>query len=103
MSCINAPASQSKSSHWQSIIRQQADSGLTQKAFCHQQGIQLSTFAYWKHRLKSKALSEAHAELAENQEPSPWIEVPNELTSPASHAAWQMELELPGGVVLRIR
>lgn len=45
----------SKTQHWQSIIQQWRDSGLTQTQFCAQQNIKLGTFHYWlkKQRLEN--------------------------------------------------
>ena len=42
-----------KETYWTEIFREQETSGLTQKDFCRQRQIKLSTFHYWKGRLKS--------------------------------------------------
>ena len=36
---------------WQSQVAQWQDSGLTQVAYCRQQGLKVSQFGYWKKRL----------------------------------------------------
>ena len=83
---------------WQQIVNDQKISGLPQKAYCRQHGLSLATFCNWKKKL-------AHQTQQENtpsQEAGDWIEVPTEV-SPSQHNQWAMELELPGGVTLRMR
>ena len=41
-------------SWWSAQIEAQAASGLTQTQFCAQQGLALSTFSHWKHRLRDE-------------------------------------------------
>jgi len=45
-----------KSQHWQAIIEQWRDSGLTQTQFCTEQDIKLHNFYYWlkKQRLENE-------------------------------------------------
>ena len=44
-----------KRQHWQQIIEQQVESGLSKSAFCQQQAINLATFYYWAKRLSEPA------------------------------------------------
>ena len=37
---------------WDTILREQADSGLTKKSFCEQRGLNAATFYYWQRRLR---------------------------------------------------
>ena len=37
---------------WDTILNEQADSGLTKKAFCEQRGLNPATFYYWQRRLR---------------------------------------------------
>ena len=37
---------------WDTILNEQADSGLTKKAFCEQRGFNVATFYYWQRRLR---------------------------------------------------
>jgi len=78
---------------WQEIITQQRSSGLSQAAFCEQQGLALSTFARWKQRLATQEPAERGGE-------GTWIELPG--TAPGS-TGWEIELELGDGVRLRLR
>lgn len=38
---------------WDTILSEQADSGLTKKAFCEQRGLNAATFYYWQRRLRT--------------------------------------------------
>jgi hypothetical protein len=74
---------------WQQLIGEQADSGLTQSAFCASRGICIGSFRNWRHRLAAEA------------PPDSWVE----LGTVAGHGAggWDIELELGEGVCLRFR
>jgi hypothetical protein len=61
---------------------------VSRKVFCEREGIPRSSFETWRRRLASRAVTPK------------FVEVP---ASVASVAAWDMELQLPGGVVLRMR
>ncbi len=77
---------------WQQIIQDQQTSGLNQTQYCSSHNISLPSFYSWKNKLKK----------SEAQKDTGWLELPTELpSSPLSQ--WDMELELPGGVVLRMR
>lgn len=45
--------SESKKEFWQNHIQQWQKSGLSQQAYCAQQGIRYTTFGYWRKRLAS--------------------------------------------------
>lgn len=82
---------------WQKIIDQQQASGMSQRAFCCSHNIGLSTFTHWKRKLESKSVT-APETLTEQQE---WVELSSGQETPSQ--AWHLELELPGGVTLRMR
>ncbi len=90
---------------WQQIVNQQLESGLNQKKFCQIHNISLATFSNWKRKLKDE--SAPHSQTIQPQHDSQfdkeWIELPVDLPSTAKHSPWHMELELPGGVILRMR
>jgi len=81
---------------WRKLISEQADSGLSQEAYCKQKRLALSTFANWKRRLGSEpAVQDEH-----KPDPSTWID----LGSLGSRSAgWDIELDLGDGVCLRLR
>ena len=43
-----------KREHWQRHIQAWQASGMTQAAYCQNNGLNLKSFAYWKHRLKKQ-------------------------------------------------
>ena len=43
----------SRREHWRAHTEAWSQSGQTQAAYCEQHGINLKTFAYWRHRLKT--------------------------------------------------
>ena len=95
------PFTRLNSGQWQVIIDQQAESGLSQKDFCQSRKISLATFSNWKRKLKNETVtSSCHSEPIPDQE---WIEFPSGLAQTPISSGWHMELELPGGVVLRMR
>ena len=96
-----APARRS-ASEWRALMGLYANSAETRKQFCARHGVALSTFAWWRRRLRQKAptavvaraaaAAAAHALFVE-------IEQPTHALSPA----WDMELELGAGMFLRLR
>ena len=82
---------------WQQVIDQQQLSGMSQRAFCSTHNIGLSTFTHWKRKLRKDPVTAVE----KNSEPQDWVELPSAL-QPTSQA-WHLELELPGGVTLRMR
>jgi hypothetical protein len=79
---------------WQRIITEQQASGLSQRAFCQAQGIGLSTLQRWRQALKHSG-ARAPARVA-----APFIALEREAVAPSN---WALELELGGGVTLRLR
>lgn len=77
-------------STWRQLIAEWSDSGLGQQAFCNQHGVGYSTFCKWKKRILSSG-DRSGPELIE-------IKLPAEPV-----AAWDVELELGEGVILRVR
>jgi transposase-like protein len=51
------------------LIREQAASGLTKKAFCKERGIHVSTFHYWNKERKGSGLRLARVEVRCNAAP----------------------------------
>ena len=42
--------------HWQAHIDAWQQSGQTRAAYCEQNNLNMSTFAYWRHRLKAESM-----------------------------------------------
>ena len=91
---------------WWAIVQRQMESGLSQVAFCAAEELSVSSLQNWKRKfVREGRLSEtrpvpASPWFAELAVPEPGIE-PEPPAGPAP-PAWQIELELGGGVVLRI-
>ncbi|HDK37667.1 MAG TPA: IS66 family insertion sequence hypothetical protein [Thiolapillus brandeum] len=84
-------------SEWQQLIEAQQASGLSQKAFCQENGIARATFGYWKRKLKQEQpVVQGH------MSGSSWIELSRFATEPSPTAYWQIELDLGNGVCLRL-
>lgn len=92
-------------SHWQSLVEQQASSGLSSAAFCRQQDIRYANFMSWRKKLQTpQANSETSAQ-------SSFIELtaPVQAASPAprqqnsqNDTTLCVELSLGAGIELRI-
>jgi hypothetical protein len=77
---------------WQQFISEQPQSGLSVKDFCASKNITVSGFYLWR-----KKLSATDHPVDEPQE---WLSL---TPSPSSESEqWQIELALPGGVILRM-
>lgn len=89
------PASRQRrrsANQWHAIIQRFETSGLSQSEFCRQENLSPTTFNRWRHR----ALTSDH-------QPG-FVELLPELSPlPDGDRDWTLELDLPGGVILRIR
>ena len=73
---------------WREVLERQGVSGLGPTAFCRREGLVLATFHKWKARFAPTEPEAGFVELKRSE---------------GGGTAWSMELELPHGVVLRIR
>ena len=91
---------------WQALFAEQADSGLSQYGFCQSRGVSTSAFYNAKARLKNTDAVRRKNIRAHAMAPvSEFIAVSVEPTvsSQEREPAWEVELTLGAGVVLRIR
>jgi hypothetical protein len=79
---------------WQHLITQQQSSQFSQKAYCREHGLGLSTFQYWKRKLRTAGLPVSQADT--------WLELPSPVDG-SLVADWDIELELGHGVYLRLK
>jgi len=88
---------------WQQLVSLQQSSGLTQKAFCEQEGLSLATFGYWRRKLRKEAQAE-DATACVSVEPAAsldrWLELASPVVGP--DRPWRIELDLGNGVCLRL-
>lgn len=85
---------------WREIFARYESSSDTQSAFCKAEGIALASFMRWRDQL---GLTVAKRRAAPSRSTSPAVSPFVELTPASSGKAWSIELELPGGCVLRVR
>ncbi len=82
---------------WQALIDAHRTSDLTQAEFCHQNGLVVSTFCNWKHRLSE---GDSYIEDVQRGEGDAWLSLPGKVLS--SEGNWRIELDLGGGLCLRL-
>ena len=79
---------------WQYLISEQQNSDLSQKVYCQERGLGLSTFQYWKRKLTPAGLPVSQADS--------WLELPSAVDG-SLVAGWDIELELGNGICLRFK
>jgi transposase-like protein len=84
-------------SEWQQIVADQQQSGLSIKAYCDQNEITESSFHLWKKKLSDHPITESDDTNHNN-----WLSLDIPATTP-DVKPWDIELDLPGGVTLRMR
>jgi transposase-like protein len=91
---------------WREIVQRQAESGLSQAAFCAAEGLVVGSLQYWRRKFAREGRLGAPGADAQT---APWFtELAVEPVGDAGRSrsaeppVWQIELELGGGVVLRI-
>ena len=88
---------------WRKLIERFDRSGQTRGSFCAANGLALSTFDLWRRKL-----GQTQAAAPEEHRESLFVELTNATESAGSRTsqgtgAWEVELELGVGVVLRLR
>jgi hypothetical protein len=81
---------------WRELLERFDHSGQSREQFCHEQGLTLSSFAYWRRALGKTAAR--RGDIAGDPLFVEW-------TPPARAGAggWDVELQLGDGLVLRLR
>ena len=79
---------------WQRLIEEQQNSSMTQSDFCLSKGLNLAIFYNWKRKLSA-------SENTTTETRPQWIELPT-ASQHSRQQAWDIELELPGNVILRM-
>jgi hypothetical protein len=79
---------------WRELLDRFEHSGQSREEFCRDQGLTLSSFAHWRRAL-GKTTSR-RGDIAGEPLFVEW-------TPPVSAGAWEVELQLGGGLVLRLR
>lgn len=83
---------------WREVFTRFEQSGQSIEQFCTQQGLALSTFNRWRHRLRTQR----HKAIQGSPE-AVFVELSTADTPRAEVSAWDVELELGKGIFLRLR
>lgn len=95
-----------RSAHeWRALLGAHKRSGETRRGFCARHGIALSTFDWWRRRVHAEDGGVAPASHGEPGASALFVELsaPSQIRSEPATSAWDVELELGAGVVLRLR
>lgn len=92
---------------WRTLIRTQSRGDETRTQFCARHGVALSTFDWWRRRLRTEIAAPAAPRVlpAEPICATPlFVELaPHVTPTPATAPSWEIELDLGAGVVLWLR
>ena len=88
---------------WQELVERFERTGQTRGRFCAAHGLTLSTFDLWRRKLRATPTA-----VNEEQPEALFVELTNPTQTQASPTsagtgAWEVELDLGAGVVLRVR
>ncbi len=107
---VSTPITSSKrgrrnASEWRALMRGFSQGGETRTQFCRRHGVALSTFDWWRRRLRSEPTPRAVANTTPPQEAGVlFVELTREQQPVAAvSAGWDVELELGRGVFVRLR
>lgn len=94
---------------WRELVRQCAQSGLSQTAFCQSHGVAVSSLHHWRRKLgdevRGRGAGDADAAAAPaDAERAGFVELrPVDPSVRQPVPAWDVELTLGDGIVLRLR
>ena len=81
---------------WKAIIEGHEASGLSIENYCKKHGVASSNFYTWRRKLNNQASQ------TQQQPEGHWVPITLESAN-ASPGQWDIELELPGSVTLRMK
>ena len=101
---VSHPYHRRTASQWQQLCNAYDGSSLTRKLFCQKHSLALSTFDYWRHKLKKQKagvdeLDPIFVELTDCGDNCD----PVESHHSASSSPWAIELQLGDNIILRLR
>ena len=86
-------ASGERERFWRKLVAGQAHSGVSIREWCEVQGVSEPSFYFWRRELARRR--------EQRQDVSPQI-VPVEVAPLVAGSRWDLEIELPGQIVLRV-
>ena len=92
-------AGSAKEQSWRDLIRRQAQSGQSIRAFCVSESVSEANFHWWRRELTRRGDNARTESSAKPLQPSRHKFVPIAVTSPPHPA---IEIELPAGILVRV-
>jgi hypothetical protein len=86
-------ASSERERFWRKVVAGQAHSGVSIRAWCDRHGVSEPSFYFWRRELARRR--------EQRREASPQI-VPVEVAPPVAGSRCDLEIELPGRIVVRV-
>jgi len=95
------PGAKRSTSEWRALVKAYHKRNCTQREFCSAHGVAVSTLDWWRRKLERASAKQDSPSVAQRPiAPLEFIDItPPRIESPA----WEVELELGQGVVLRLR
>ncbi len=91
-------------SEWQELVEAYQRSGESRRAFCARHGVSVNTLAWWQWRLRQESILTRRSSAASSV--PLFVEVESAPTvgeQAGSPTPWDVELDLGGGMTLRLR
>ena len=89
-------------SEWRALVRAFSRSGVTRKQYCARHGVAISTFDWWRSRLRREPSTPTLSSASPSS--ALFVELtPEEKPVGAVASGWDVELELGRGMFLRLR
>ena len=86
---------------WRELLNRFEHSGQTREQFCTEQGLALSSFTRWRGKLRQQRPAVADGAGAGE---AVFVELaPDQAVSAQPPRPWELELQLGGGLVVRVR
>lgn len=99
----NKPGRRS-ASEWRALTQAFSHSGVTRAQFCIRHRVALSTFDWWRSRLRQESTARSVSNTPPSQANAQFVElVQEDRPISAASSIWDVELDLGSGVFLRLR
>jgi transposase-like protein len=100
---VPVPAKRS-ASDWQDLVEAYQRSGESRRAFCARHGLSVNTLAWWQWRRRREKIPARRSRPTNNLPLFVEVEsAPTASETASSPMPWDIELELGGGMTLRLR
>ena len=86
-------------SEWRALVKAYGKRACTRAEFCRQQGVAESTLDWWRRKLETRSVKRASSSVVG----TPSLDFIDLTLSRVESPAWDVELDLGAGMVLRLR